>query len=286
MIVHTALRCLAILVLYGSSLMFPAEQVTPFTSSQSSAAMPYPNDSEGLRQLLNNMLSAAKKDDRVQLESMIRETEIPNYETWFTTTFSGEKGVSWAEPYGERLGKNEKTFEELIVRLAHTEGEFAVIQAGTLRKYDLHNNALGGYRADWNMAQITDGGRVVNIGDFFFIEGKFRWDSTVSYLPFQKVQSSIGAGTNHGTLPTCSYMPFPSYTNEAKAAKIRGTVLIEGIVGLDGRIRKMRVIKGLGYGLDDSALKTMEKWRCSPAIGPNGKPVPAKVPFEINFQSY
>jgi TonB family protein len=284
--VPTALRSLAILVLYGSLMMFPAEQVTPVTSSQSSAAMPYPNDGEGLRQLLNNILSAAKKDDRVQLESMIRETEIPNYETWFTTTFGGEKGESWAEPYGGRLAKNEKTFEELIARLAHTGGEFAVIQAGTLRKYDLHNNALDRYRADWDMAQITDGGRVVHIADFFFIEGKFRWDSTVSYAPFQKLLSSIDAVTNHGTLPTCSYMPSPSYTNEAKAAKIRGSVQIEGIVGLDGRIRNMRVIRGLGYGLDESALKTLKKWRCSPAIGPDGKPHPAKVPFEINFQIY
>jgi len=283
MIGPTALRSLAILVLYGSFMMIPAEQ---FTSSQSSLAMPYPNDSEGLRQFLNDMLSAAKKNDRVHLQSMIRETEIPNYENWFTTNFGGAKGENWAEPYGGRLAKNEETFEDLMVQLAHTDGEFAIVRSGVTRKYDVRNNPLDGYRADWKMPKMTNGEGAVSIADFFFIEGKFRWDSTVSYAPFQKLQSSIGGPTNHGTLPTCSYMPFPSYTNEAKAAKIRGSILIEGIVERDGRIRKMRVIRGLGYGLDESALKAMDKWRCSPVIGPDGKPVPTKVPFEINFQSY
>lgn len=283
MIVDTAL---AIFVLSGSFMMFPAEQFTPFTSSQSSVAMPYPNDSEGLRQLLNNMLSAAKKNDRVHLQSMIRETEIPNYENWFTTNFGGGKGENWAEPYGDRLAKNEETFEDLMVRLARTDGEFAIVQSGATTKYDVRNNPLDGYRADWKMPKMTNGEGAMPIADFFFIEGKFRWDSTVSYAPFQKLQSSIGGSTNHGTLPTCSYVPFPAYTKEAKAAKIQGSLLIEGIVGRDGRIRNMRVVRGLGYGLDKSALKTMEKWKCSPAVGPDGQPVPTKVPFEINFRFY
>jgi TonB family protein len=55
-------------------------------------------------------------------------------------------------------------------------------------------------------------------------------------------------------------------------------------VGLDGRITNTRILKGLGHGLDESAMKTLKQWKCEPAIGPNGKPVPKKVPFEINFK--
>jgi TonB family protein len=88
----------------------------------------------------------------------------------------------------------------------------------------------------------------------------------------------------HGTLPSCTYMPNSAYTKEAKAAKIQGSVLIEGVVGLDGRITSLRVLKAMGYGLDESALKTLKKWKCNPAIGPNGKPVPVIVPFQINFR--
>jgi len=85
----------------------------------------YPNNSEGLRQLLNNLLLAAKREDWPELQSMIRETEIPNYQSWFTSNFGQEKGESWAEPYGRWLAKHEAEFQELFAQLAHMDGEFA-----------------------------------------------------------------------------------------------------------------------------------------------------------------
>ena len=81
-------------------------------------------------------------------------------------------------------------------------------------------------------------------------------------------------------------MPNPPYTKEAKAAKFSGSVLVEGIVGLDGKITNIRVLKSPGLGLDEVVIKTLKKWKCSPAIGPNGKPVPVIVPFQINFRLY
>src|SRR5262249_23923469 len=148
-------------------------------------------------------------------------------------------------------------------------------------RVDLSNDPLDGYRADW-IPRVTNGGDVVHIADFFFIEGGFRWDSTVSYVFFQKLKTD--AATNHGI--RCSYMPPPVYTKEARAAKISGSVLVEGIVGLDGRITHTRIVRGLGHGLDESAMKIMKQWKCEPAIGPNGKLVPTKVPFEITFRLY
>ena len=50
------------------------------------------------------MLDVSKKGDKEQLQSLIRELEIPNYEGWFTKNFGQEKGESWAEPYGMRDG--------------------------------------------------------------------------------------------------------------------------------------------------------------------------------------
>ena len=52
--------------------------VQPQQSAPANATAAYPNDSEGLRQLLNNTLVAAKKEDQSELLSMIRETEIPS----------------------------------------------------------------------------------------------------------------------------------------------------------------------------------------------------------------
>ena len=72
----------------------------------------------------------------------------------------------------------------------------------------------------------------------------------------------------------------------ARDAKVQGTVIVEGVVGLDGRITHLRIVKALGWGLDESALKALKKWKCSPALDPNGKPIPTNVPFEIQFEPH
>ena len=63
-------------------------------------------------------------------------------------------------------------------------------------------------------------------------------------------------------------------------------MLVEAIVTVDGRVVNPRVIKSPGLGLDDSTVNTMRTWRCKPANGPNGKPVPVQVPFEVTFRLY
>ncbi len=94
------------------------------------------------------------------------------------------------------------------------------------------------------------------------------------------------AGVNGVGLPSCFYMPNPPYSEEARKAKYSGLVLVEAVVNLDGRLTNLRVIKSPGLGLDDNTIQTLKTWRCKPAIGPNGKPVPVIVPFEVNFRLY
>jgi TonB family protein len=94
------------------------------------------------------------------------------------------------------------------------------------------------------------------------------------------------AGVNGVSLPGCTYMPNPPYTQKARDAKFSGSVLVEAIVGLDGKITDIRILQSPGLGLDEQVIKTLKKWRCNPAVGPNGKPVPVIVPFQINFRWY
>jgi protein TonB len=94
------------------------------------------------------------------------------------------------------------------------------------------------------------------------------------------------AGVNGVGLPSCFYMPNPPYSEEARKAKYSGIVLVEAIVNLDGRLTNLRVIKSPGLGLDENTIQTLKTWRCKPAVGPNGKPVPTIVPFEVNFRLY
>lgn len=94
------------------------------------------------------------------------------------------------------------------------------------------------------------------------------------------------AGVNGVGMPTCFYAPDPQYSDEARKAKYQGIVVLEGVITLDGRVTGIRVVKSPGLGLDEKAVEAVRQWRCKPATGPNGKPVPTQVPIEVTFRLF
>ena len=53
-------------------------------------------------------------------------------------------------------------------------------------------------------------------------------------------------------------------------------------VGTDGFAHDLRVARSLGYGLDESAMQAVKRWKFKPAKS-QGKPVPAKINIEVPF---
>jgi protein TonB len=74
----------------------------------------------------------------------------------------------------------------------------------------------------------------------------------------------------------------PSYTPEAREAKIQGNIQLSAIVTADGGVQDVEVVKGLGYGLDENAVSALSKWRFKPGTK-DGKPVKVKIGVTINF---
>ena len=94
------------------------------------------------------------------------------------------------------------------------------------------------------------------------------------------------AGVNGVGIPVCFYQPPPEYSDEARKVKYQGAVVVEGIIGIEGKVTNLRIIKGVGMGLDENAVAAVKTWRCKPAAGPNGKPVPTIVPIEVTFRLF
>ena len=77
-------------------------------------------------------------------------------------------------------------------------------------------------------------------------------------------------------MPTCDYCPYPVYTDEARHVKVQGTVTLRVLVGTDGRASQIRVVRGLGYGLEERAEQTVRGWKFKPAIDAARRPVPGR----------
>ncbi len=77
--------------------------------------------------------------------------------------------------------------------------------------------------------------------------------------------------------------PTPMYTDEARARRIQGEVLLEVVFEASGRIRVVRVVHGLGHGLDDAAVHAAEQIQFKPALK-DGQPSDSRAVVHIIFQ--
>ena len=85
------------------------------------------------------------------------------------------------------------------------------------------------------------------------------------------------------TPPRVLYKIDPEYTEEARAAKVAGTVLLSVTVGADGLAHDINVVRELDGGLDVKAVEAVEKWHFQPGTM-NGEPVAVRAQIEINFR--
>lgn len=74
----------------------------------------------------------------------------------------------------------------------------------------------------------------------------------------------------------------PTYSEEARAASISGTVAVYIEIGPNGFPRNIRVTRGLDPGLDQSAIDAVRQWQFQPATK-DGQPVTVEANIELTF---
>lgn len=86
------------------------------------------------------------------------------------------------------------------------------------------------------------------------------------------------------SMPTVIYKPTPTYTAEATAMHLEGTVSVRVHVAASGAVSVVGVTSGLGHGLDESAVRAAQGTRFRPAIDAAGNPTDSDVVIRITFQ--
>ncbi len=79
------------------------------------------------------------------------------------------------------------------------------------------------------------------------------------------------------------FKPKPTYTPEARSLRVEGEVLLEVVFGATGKIEVLRVLRGLGHGLDEAAIHAAEQIRYKPATR-GGAPIDSRATLHIIFQ--
>ena len=108
---------------------------------------------------------------------------------------------------------------------------------------------------------------------------------TVSYFPLRKAPqfAELEHVENGVSAPRLLNKVEPNYSEEARKAKVQGTAVLEIEVWPDGKAHNIRVVRGLGRGLDEEAVKALEQWEFEPGVK-DGEPVRIAATVEMNFR--
>ncbi len=90
----------------------------------------------------------------------------------------------------------------------------------------------------------------------------------------------IGGGVSQ---PVVLYQVEPEFSEEARKAKFSGNVEVYLWVDTDGKPSHIRVVRGVGMGLDEKAVEAVRQYRFKPAMK-DGKPVQVDLYVDVNFQ--
>lgn len=74
----------------------------------------------------------------------------------------------------------------------------------------------------------------------------------------------------------------PGYPPAALQARLQGTVILECLIGEDGRVARVKVLRGVPL-LDDAATEAVRQWEYEPTLL-NGVPVPVIMTVTVNFK--
>ena len=101
-------------------------------------------------------------------------------------------------------------------------------------------------------------------------------DFDVKRLQWNFPPAESNSSASHFSNPVATELPNPDYTEEARRVHMEGTMILLIDIDEAGNAKVTDIVKPLGIGLDDNAVKTIEEiWKFSPATR-------ASVPFAMN----
>lgn len=83
--------------------------------------------------------------------------------------------------------------------------------------------------------------------------------------------------------PMLAFKVEPEYSEEARAAKYQGTVIVGVEIGPDGLAHNAQIVQSLGMGLDQKAIDAVSQWKFKPGVK-DGVPVTVAASIEVNFR--
>ena len=253
----------------------------------------YPDTQDGLEHFAKDLLKAHKPGNQPdEVQKLVQSLALPNPRAWFSKVF-GEHAY---EPLAQAYSRNQASLLQEVdaAVVAAARDGYSEIRA---KKYEKScDDSAGELTFPLLMARITPVPlyelRMINtssfrrISIFAHVDGTFRYVGPLNipneFAPAKdakppariEVKGDVQASK---TLKKVS----PSYPDAARREGLEGTVRLHAIIGKDGGVQQVRVIRGY-CSLSEVSLPAVKQWRYTPTLL-NGEPVEVDTTIDVIF---
>jgi TonB family protein len=253
-----------------------------------------PTDLQSFLQKLQEAVDATiatKEGERfaAQWEGM----RIPDYETWFATTFGPENGPRLAKIYPDEFKKSEDSLLQFFILHAEPGGQVTASTMPDQKRSEFQEKfeevirqslktRTQFFRVDYKWVSKKDGAPGYRpLGYVTFIDGAYRIlnDGVLRALPGMTAMR-IRLGGNVAAAKLINRVP-PVYPLEARQSHVSGTVRLHVILAQDGSIKSLDVVSGDAL-LVPAAVDAVKQWRYQPTLL-NGEPVEVDTTIDVIF---
>jgi TonB family protein len=257
------------------------------TATPTSNIPSYPNSTKGLENLVKEMLKLEKEGNQRELAQYSRSLALPDADNWFKNVFGDDLGshlVAISAPNRAGLDisipndiatqmKEKRTDVEAVrfdkacnSRTTDVEYPFLLLRQRREPLYDVRFIGSSGTTI-WAYFAYVDGG-------FRFVGNLRKADATPPTGPAKapsETRIQVGEEVSAAKL---IQQEMPAYPPEAKADHVQGTVVLHAVIGTDGSIQNLELIRG-NCLLVKPAMDAVKHWRYSPTLL-------AGVPVEVD----
>jgi protein TonB len=107
-------------------------------------------------------------------------------------------------------------------------------------------------------------------------------DTSASPQPYT-ITGADALGSGNITIALGAYFPTPHPDLSALPRGVKGDVILDVVIDTNGKITELKKASGIGYGIDETVIATVQQWVFHPAMQ-NGHPVASEQELHFHYE--
>jgi TonB family protein len=279
----------------------------PQASTPPLIKLDYADNPGGLEKLAKDIMKAQRENDPSRAGELLQSLLLPNPRAWYTQVFGDRTAAKEGAQYeanAQRLplelarsfvdAYQDHMTDVVAVRFEKScddnagETTFGILQVrlDPVSLYEL---------------RLIKGNQFRRLFPFAYVDGGFRFILSPKMEEFvpswpRKLPTGTSVNDENGDEPSGSRIQVggnttaakltsrvaPEYPTVARNEHLQGSVRLHAIIGIDGKIKSLNVIKGY-CSLAEASVEAVRKWRYKPTLI-NGQAVDVDTTIDVIFQ--